>query len=45
MQDFATPSLKAAVLHAENEDGDRNVQQEDVTEQYQIVERKAWERK
>jgi len=40
-QDFATPSLKAAVLQAENED--INDAQQDITEQYQIIERKAWE--
>ena len=41
LQDFATPSLKAAVMHADNEDIDDTPQ--DITEQYQIVERKAWE--
>ena len=41
LQDFATPSLKAAVMHADNEDTDD--MQQDITEQYQIVERKAWE--
>ena len=40
-QDFATPSLKAAVVQADNEDIDDT--QQDITEQYQIIERKAWE--